>query len=128
MTRLALALLLLAAPASAATWTSTLPTTGSPCVEWRWQNVEPSGVVLFEVLTDSNWATHPDVSAPVRERCCCRDDSLRWSPWSEWSAPYFAPQLVAQYQRAGVLLRLPPLSMTIALVRGVEWVEPNEGE
>lgn len=127
MTRLSAILLLIAAPAAAATWTAPLPTTGAPCVEWRWRAFDPSGFVFHDALTDSNWATIPEPDVPAKVECQCFDAIGRASPWSEASLPYFPPRLVAQYARAGLTVRIAPLSMTIALIRGVDWVEPERG-
>jgi len=111
--------------ASAATWTSELPTTGSPCEQWHWRAFDPSGVPLFDVLTDSNWVTLPEPAVPLKVMCSCRDDSLRWSPWSEPSEPFFPPAVIAQYARAGTILRVSALSAVVALIQSVKWEEPK---
>jgi hypothetical protein len=123
--RVALALLLLAAlPADAGAWTAPYPTTGSPCVEWRWRAFDPSGFVFHDALTDSNYATIPEPDVPQKVECQCFDALGRPSPWSVASLPYFPPRLLAQYQRAGTTLRFGWLSMTVALIQGVAWVDP----
>ncbi|MFA7209649.1 MAG: hypothetical protein WC120_05245 [Parcubacteria group bacterium] len=120
-------LLACAVDATAAPWTAPYPTTGSPCVEWRWRAFDPSGFTFYEVVTDSNHVVTPDPDVPQKVECQCFDALGRPSPWSVASLPYFPPRLLAQYQRAGTTLRFGWLSMTIALVRGVAWVDTTGG-
>ena len=123
LTRALALCLLLAAPAEAATWTATPPTTGAPCVEWRWRGYDPSGYVFHDALTAGNFATIPEPFAPQKVECQCFDALGRPSPWSVASLPFYPPRLVSTWWGAGVRLKVSGLSMVSAMVQSTEWVE-----
>ncbi|MEN6425984.1 MAG: hypothetical protein ABFE13_11510 [Phycisphaerales bacterium] len=109
--------------AFAVLWSSALPTTGSPCVEWRWRFTDPSGEWRYEVLTAVNHVEYAPPLAPIKTECDCHDAQNRWSPLSPADV-YYPPALLAWWGRSFAAIGKSPLTAAVMFARSVEWRLP----